>query len=1138
MAGQQGTLEVLATSVANLLRPLEERVGSGQLRLLVAELGLQFPATLDLNANVTTAARTAIQRLRDLPVRIADLAAAVDDEDIAAIVSKGLELGNTVKNVVEGIEAVAGAIRNVAGSGIPAAELNAFADALPRRLVDYLAVRTLESIPGAAESLEFIGAVTRTEVPSTDPQHPEFVRRELDLDQLTSFIGDPLGQLGDLYQWGEPGFEGTPLLTRLHSLVTRAGVPAVLATDVVDPTVPVLDLLFAEVKPNTGIGGGLVIDLTQKISVDVTPFQQDDFQLRAILNAPLDPGVEVTITPDDGVTFAPAPGGARVEGDLMIEFIGGSATGTPYLILGQAGGSRLEAQQLVARAGAGFAWSSAANRGEGSLSIAGEVRQGKLVVDLSGADGFLGTLLSGFGLESDFNLGLGFSTRDGLFFTGSATLDIQIPLHLELGPVEISGLTLSVGVDGNTFPIGIAADIKAALGPLQAVVQQIGVEALLSIPDDRKGNAGPVDVAIGFKPPTGVGLSLDAVVLKGGGFLFFDDERGEYGGALELTFANFLSIKAIGLINTRLPDGTPGFSLIIIISVEFGTGIQLGFGFTLLGIGGIVGLNRGFNSTPLVEGVTSGSVNNLLFPTDIVANAPRILSDIRVIFPAEQGTFLIGPFLKIGWGTPTLVSLTIGVLFEIPPGNPTLLGVLRIMLPTEQAALIKLQMAFIGSLEIDKKRLWFFAGLFDSRIITIPLQGEMGLLIAYGDDANFVISLGGFHPSFNPPPLPFPTPRRIAIVIFNTPVARVRVEAYFAITSNTVQFGARAELFFGIDAANVQGHIAFDALFQFSPFRFVITISASFSLSVFGIGLFSVRIRGQFEGTSPYRCAGEGSISLLFWDISADFEVTWGESRDTSLPPVAVLPLLQTDVDKKENWRALPPAGNNLLVALRKLPESETLVLHPVGVLRVSQRAVPLDLGINKVGAQAASDVNRLSINVAGGGLAKKGDIDELFAPAQYQNFSDSEKLSRPAYTKQHGGLELSASGEDTRSSRCVERIVRYEQIILDNNYKRFQRRFFGFTGILFGLYAAGGAVSLSELSFAKKKQQQPFADKIGVGEDTYAVAFQSNNQAYNAAAISFDSEASARDFMTQEVANNPNLADAIHVIPTFEAAA
>lgn len=1135
MPNQRGTLEVVATAAAGLLAPLEERLEGGEIRTLLAELGLQLPASVEAGA-AANALHTALQRLRDLPQLLTQLSAAIEAENVGQIVSKGLELANTVKSVIEAIEALASAIKALGAAGIPPTELNDFADHLPERLIDYLIVRNLEPIPGVAESLEFIDVVERSAVPGVDAAHPPFVRRAFHLDALTGFVSDPLGRLGAIYQWGSPGFDGMALLGALHRIITRAGIPAVL--DTTGPR-PVLDLLFVEISPKTDVHPpGLAMRLTQKITVDPAPFRQDDIELRAILNTTFDSGIEITFQPNDGVTFTP-PGGAgtRIEGDLMAELTAGR-TGRPYLILGQAGGSRLEAQQLVARAGVGFAWNAANNRAEGSFSIAGEVRNGKLVVDLSSADGFLGTLLSGFRMESDFNLGFGFSTREGLFFTGSATLDIQIPLHLALGPVEISALTLTVGIEGSTFPIGIAADIKAALGPIQAVVQQIGVEADLSVPANRKGNSGPVDVAIHFKPPNGVGISVDAGVIKGGGFLFFDDARGEYGGALELTFANFLSLKAIGLITTRLPDGTRGFSLIVIITVEFGTGIQLGFGFTLIGVGGILGLNRGVNLQPLIEGVRSGAVNNILFPRDIVANAPRILSDIRAIFPPELDVFVVGPLAKFGWGTPTLISLTLGIIIEIPPGNIAIIGVLRVALPTEQAAVLRLQVLFVGALEFDKKRIYFFAGLFDSRILTIPIEGEMGLLMAYGDDPNFVLSVGGFHPAFSPPPMPIPVPRRVAIVLVNTAAARVRIEGYFAVTSNTVQFGARADIFFGIDAGNVQGFIAFDALFQFSPFRFVITISASFSLNALGFSLFSVRIRGQLEGTSPWRASGEGSVSLLFFDISADFDVTWGESRDTTLPPIAVLPLFRAEIEKKENWRALLPEGNNLLVTLRKLPESDTLVLHPVGVLRVAQRALPLDLKLDKVGTQKPSDVNRLSLTVTGGALAKKGDAEERFAPAQFQNYSDAEKLSRPAYTRQHAGVELSAAGSDTRSSRCIQRIVRYEQVILDNNYKRFIKPFFVFTASLFHFFLGGASVTLSELSQAKKKKLQPFTAKVGVADDTYSVALQATNRAYSAETIAFRSEASARDFMEREVHRDPNLADVIHVIPSVERAA
>ena len=58
-----------------------------------------------------------------------------------------------------------------------------------------------------------------------------------------------------------------------------------------------------------------------------------------------------------------------------------------------------------------------------------------------------------------------------------------------------------------------------------------------------------------------------------------------------------------------------------------------------------------------------------MFPQDVVANAPRILSDLRAFFPTQvRARSSIGPMVKLGWGTPTLVSLSVGIIIEIP-GN-------------------------------------------------------------------------------------------------------------------------------------------------------------------------------------------------------------------------------------------------------------------------------------------------------------------------------------------------------------------------------------------------------------------------------------------------------------------------------------
>jgi hypothetical protein len=536
--------------------------------------------------------------------------------------------------------------------------------------------------------------------------------------------------------------------------------------------------------------------------------------------------------------------------------------------------------------------------------------------------------------------------------------------------------------------------------------------------------------------------------------------------------------------------------------------------------------------------VRTGAVESIMFPKDVIANAPKIISDLRIIFPPQEGKFLIGPMAKLGWGTPTLISIALGIIIEIP-GNIAFVGILKVAIPADELALIILQVNFAGAIEFDKKRIYFFAALFESRIVFLTIEGEMGLLVAFGDDANFVVSVGGFHPQFNPPPLPFPSPKRISVSLLSTPVSRLTIQGYFAVTSNTVQFGARVDVFFGLDEVNVKGYLAFDALFQFSPFKFIIQIAASLSVNVFGAGLFSVDIRGLLEGPEPYHIKGHGSISILFWDIGVDFETTWGESRDTSLPPIAVMPLLKAELDKADNWKALLPATSNLLVTLRKMTQAEAdLILHPVGVLHISQRALPLEITLDKVGNQKPNDVTRLSLVVTGGGLARKNDAFEQFAPAQFQDFSDSDKLSKPAFAPEKSGLDLSVSGNDLRSSEMVKRVVRYEEIIIDNNYKRFTRRYFRFIGVLFNHFLAGSAVTKSSLSQAAKTKLQPFTEKIETKTETFTVAFQANNQAYAADSIAFHSEASAREYMNQRIAEDPSLTDEVHVIPSFERAA
>jgi hypothetical protein len=245
------------------------------------------------------------------------------------------------------------------------------------------------------------------------------------------------------------------------------------------------------------------------------------------------------------------------------------------------------------------------------------------------------------------------------------------------------------------------------------------------------------------------------------------------------------------------------------------------------------------------------------------------------------------------------------------------------------------------------------------------------------------------------------------------------------------------------------------------------------------------------------------------------------------------MPLLAAELDKVDNWQPGIPASRQLLVSVRQLQPVDGLVMHPLGTLRISQRAVPLDLILDKIGNQAPSDVNHLSIAVESS-LSKRSDANELFATAQFKNLTDTQKLSAPAFEPQHAGVELAVAGREIRSDRAVRRTVRYETEIIDSNFTRFER-FKGFLQVLFHHFMDGNAASKSTLSFKARQQRVPVDNKVTVGAAVYVVASMKDNTALDGASAGFTSRAKANDFMREHIRRNPKLATDLHVIPATE---
>ena len=375
---------------------------------------------------------------------------------------------------------------------------------------------------------------------------------------------------------------------------------------------PRLDLVFVEAVAKTDVTPhGLLLTVKNQVSTGVLniPISADaraEFQLAF----EFPPNLGIALLPSGEVSVIPPAPGATFLGDVRAKIIAEkTAPPEPFILFGSAGASRLELQSFTLTVGSGFAWDG--TRGNGSFLLEGEARDLKVIIDTTSGDGFLAKIMPGTRIEAAFTTKIGVSTEHGFYFSGSGALEVQLPVHIELGPVALERLTIAAKLDGGEIPTSVGVNLRADLGPLVAVVENIGVTATFSFPAENQGNLGPLDFALGFKPPNGVGLSLDVSIVKGGGYLFFDFDREEYAGVLELSIAEIVTVKAIGLITTKMPDGSKGFSMLIIITAEFGTGIQLGFGFTLIGLGGLLGLNRTMNLPPLVEGVRTGAVNSI-----------------------------------------------------------------------------------------------------------------------------------------------------------------------------------------------------------------------------------------------------------------------------------------------------------------------------------------------------------------------------------------------------------------------------------------------------------------------------------------------------------------------------------------------
>ncbi|MDP9328283.1 MAG: hypothetical protein M3P10_08750 [Actinomycetota bacterium] len=637
-----------------------------------------------------------------------------------------------------------------------------------------------------------------------------------------------------------------------------------------------------------------------------------------------------------------------------------------------------------------------ANVDYGTQAALGLTLATDLAVGLA-ADGFVEELLGG-DASATTNLKISIDTSHGLRFQSGTKMRADLPGSLAVPGIQLRGLGVEIPAH-RPFSLMLTGTIAGSLGPISAIVQGAGIA--LSI-DPAQIGSGAAPVSLTLEAPTGVGLSVDAGVIHGGGFL--TQRNGEYGGALDLSLGP-IDITATGLL------GTDPFSLVLVLSVRFTPAIQLSFGFTLNAVGGLLALERTVSTDALRAGIHDHTADTMLFPKDPVAAAPTILELLRGMFPTQAGGFVAGPLLELGWGAPiSFVTARIGVVIALPDPKVLLIGSLRVALPAPEAPIVDIRADLYG--EITPDHLLFLVSLSGSKVAGFSIAGDFGVLIAWGDDPNLAFSAGGFHPHYSPPG-ELAGMRRVSVDISPPSFLTLRADAYLALTSNSFQLGARVELHAEVAGVDAEGHLQFDALVLWAPtFHFEIELTAGVSLYAFGESFATVDLHLRLEGPGPWVAQGSASVSVLFFDVDLDIpRISWGEGENQPRTPVHPQKMVRDELSKPAAWEARLPADADALVRLIPVVDAGATVVHPLGALEARQRIVPLETVIERIGANPV-EVPRVNLGpplVGGQGAKAVSAVTDLFAPGEFLTLTDDQKLSRPAFEPFPSGIVIAA---------------------------------------------------------------------------------------------------------------------------------
>jgi hypothetical protein len=556
----------------------------------------------------------------------------------------------------------------------------------------------------------------------------------------------------------------------------------------------------------------------------------------------------------------------------------------------------------------------------------------------------------------------------------------------------------------------------ASLGPLVVRASHSAVTTAIT----AAGDEGKV-VLVGLLKASGVTGAIDLGPGKlTGGLVVDDDHKGATGN---LGFnAGAISAGALG----RLATGDQGVSFVAILGARFMPGIQVGFGFEVSGIGGVVGVNVGVDADELRRRLADGTAVALFFPADTSA-AAQLLPAVRDVFKPRAGSVVAGPSFELTWlqvAGASMLRLSLVLLLELPRARLLILGRGIVEVPP----MVSLRLDAFG--EIDVPRGYYAADLaiVDGRIMGIfRAAGTAALRISSGSPAYTLFTLGGFYPGYRPEVPGIPAQQRLSFGPDLPLPISFRFEGYLAFTGGTFQAGALFEIGFDVGIISASGYLSFDAIAQLDPFHIHAELAGGIDVEALGVDFAGVDFHGSLDAPGPVVVAGRVRVSFLGMKASWSDRFVLGDEDGPPQPPM--IDDLAAEIAATVNHNSVSGTGGQDPHVRLSAPTRDAAgraVVHPMGSVRWSQDVVPLEIPLQRARGRRLAGPRRLTVANLGAGTT--AGVTASFAPATFRDADKDTLLMLPAYEQLPSGVAVPLVLEQDAAT-VVAKDVAYDEV-------------------------------------------------------------------------------------------------------------